>query len=373
MVFPSLITSSVVYASLFGLMALGLTLTYITTKVPNFAYGSFVGIGIYTAYSLFRIQKITPYYGSFAAFVLAGLSSLIMYLIVLRPLARRGVGLVSLMIATFAIDIALTGIFGIYTDYITNRYKLGDAKSFYPLQADFSMLGVSGVVIISPLTLAIISISLYLLLKKTKFGTAMRATVENPSLAKILGVNVDAVYMFSWIIAGGLAGIAGSLYTLWLPGGVSSGSDLIVEIFAASILGGISSIFGAVFGGLIIGASEISLTNYLAQGFGFLGALVISLLIFIAGLALLMRKRLRVRLFGMAVFIIGALLTADILLGIQSFPLAEQLISGFGPDVIPYQKGIPLMIMVITLLLLPRGLSSIEWGRIIRRRRTRRT
>jgi branched-chain amino acid transport system permease protein len=350
-------------------MALGLTLTYLTTKVPNFAYGSFVGIGVYTAYTLFKIQKVSPYYSTFFSFLLGAVASVLMYVIVLRPLARRGSSIVSLMIATFGVDIAFVGIFGIYTDYITVRYSLGDAKSFYPLQADFSMLGTQGIVLTSPFALFLVSIGLYILLKKTKFGTAMRAAVENPSLAKILGVNVEAVYIFSWMLAGGLAGIAGSLYTLWLPGGTSTGSDLIVEIFASSILGGLSSIFGAVIGGLIIGVSEISLTNYLAQGFGFFGTLLIIVLLILTGAGLLKRKRLRQKISGFILMAIGIYIAVDIALGLSFIPVAQQLVSGFGPDAIAYQKGIPLMIMVVTLLLLPKGISSIEWKRILRRRK----
>src|SRR5881409_2758157 len=96
--------SAVVYASLFAFMAIGLTLTYLTTKVPNFAYGSFVTIGIYTSYTLYRTSGINPYGSIAVAFLLGALSSVAMYLGILRTLARRGSSLVALMIATFAVD-----------------------------------------------------------------------------------------------------------------------------------------------------------------------------------------------------------------------------------------------------------------------------
>src|SRR5436309_15573076 len=102
--------SAVVYASLFAFMAIGLTLTYITTKDPNFAYGSFVTIGLYTSYSMNRFADFTPYISAPLAFGIGGLSSVAMYLGILRLLARRGSSLVSLMIATLAIDIAFIGI-----------------------------------------------------------------------------------------------------------------------------------------------------------------------------------------------------------------------------------------------------------------------
>jgi branched-chain amino acid transport system permease protein len=285
-------------------MAIGLTLTYLTTKVPNFAYGSFVTIGIYTTFSLYTLNKIDPYLSTPIAFLVGAFSSVAMYLGILRVLARRGSSLVALMIATLAVDIAFIGIFGIYTDYLYSHYRLEQSKSFYQLGGDFALFGIPGLAFVAPISLALITIILFILLTQTKFGIAMRASVENPSLARVVGIDVEKTYVFAWLLAGGFAALAGSFYTLWLPGSVDSGSKLIVEIFSASVLGGLASIYGAVLGGLIIGASEILVTD--------------------AGTQL------------------------------------------FGSWVLVYQKGIPLVIMVITLLFLPQGLVSVDWRNLPR-------
>lgn len=299
------VTDSIVYGSLFGLMAVGLTLTYLTTKVPNFAYGSFVTIGIYTTYSLYRLNGLDPYLSTPVAFLIGALSSVAMYLGILRVLARRGSSLVALMISTLALDIAFIGIFGIYTDYLYYHYLLIDTKSFYQLGGDFTLFGLPGLVFVAPVSLGLITVALFILLTQTKFGIAMRASVENPSLARVVGIDVEKTYVFAWLLAGGFAALSGSFYSLWLPGSVDSGSKLIVEIFSASVLGGLASIYGAVLGGLIIGASEILVTNSATQF--------------------------------------------------------------FGSYVLVYQKGIPLVIMVITLLFLPQGLVSIDWRNLPRR------
>jgi branched-chain amino acid transport system permease protein len=215
---PPYATASVVYGTFFALMAMGLTLTYMTTKVPNFAYGSFVTIGLYTAFTLFKINGINPYTASLVAFLVSGVASVAMYLGILRPMAKRGTALVALMIATFGIDIGFIGVFGIYTDYLQAKYGLTDAKQFFELPADFNVLGLQGIVLMAPIILALITLALYLLFTRTKFGVAMRASVENPSLATVLGINVERVYVVSWMLAGGFAGLAGALYTLWLLG-----------------------------------------------------------------------------------------------------------------------------------------------------------
>ncbi len=364
---PPYVTASIVYGTFFALMAMGLTLTYMTTKVPNFAYGSFVTIGLYTAFTLFKVNGINPYVASLVAFLVSGAAAVVMYIGILRPMAKRGTPLVALMIATFGIDIGFIGVFGIYTDYLQGRYGLSDAKQFFELPADFNILGLQGIVLLAPIILAMITLSLYLLFTRTKFGVAMRASVENPSLARVLGINVERVYTVSWMLAGGFAGLAGGLYTLWLPGGTSTGSDLIVEIFASSILGGLTSIFGAIIGGLVIGASEDLVTVGMAQGFGIVGTGIIGVLLILIGAFLTRKSKLRKRVLSLFVLAIGFYLLVELASGFSTDLFALELVNGFGANVTPYQKAIPLLIMVIVLLVLPQGLVSIKLRRLLRR------
>ncbi len=256
------IVDALVYGCLFALMSIGLTLTYMTTKVPNFAHGSFVTVGVYLAFSLYHFQNLSPYYSIPVSFLLGGGVATAMYLYILRPLSARGSSFVPLMISTLAVDIAFIGVFGIYSDLLSNVYGVGNSKFFVLISADFQIFDTGGLAIVAPLSVVAITGALWILLTKTRFGIAMRAAVENPSLAGTLGVNIQRVYVISWFIAGGLAALAGSFLVLWLPGNPHIGSDFIVAIFAASILGGLTSIYGAVIGGLIVGAGEILVTVY---------------------------------------------------------------------------------------------------------------
>jgi len=250
------------------MMSIGLTLTYMTTKVPNFAHGSFVTVGVYLAFSLYHFEGLTPYGSVPLAFVMGGVVAVLMYLLVLKPLATRGASLVSLMISTLAVDIAFVGIFGIYSDLLSNLYQVYDSKFFLIGSADFYFLNIRGLTLVAPLSLAIMTLSLWILLTHTRFGIAMRAAVENPNLAGVLGIDVQKVYLTSWFLAGGLAGLSGSYLVLWLPGSPHIGSDFIVGIFAACILGGLMNVYGAVIGGLIVGCGEILLTVYCSRLFG---------------------------------------------------------------------------------------------------------
>jgi len=259
---------ALVYGSLFALMSMGLTLTYMTTKVPNFAHGSFVTIGAYLAFTLYHFNGLSPYVSVPFSFLLVGATAIAMYRFVLRPLSARGSSLVSLMVATLAIDIAFVGIFGIYSDVLGNVYRVYDSKFFLLGNTDITIFDLRGLTFITPILLGVITLLLWLALTHTKFGIAMRAAVENPSLAGILGIDIERVYLVSWFLAGGLAGLAGSLVVLWLPGSAHIGSDFIVSIFAASILGGLFSVYGAVIGGLLVGGGEILLTVYATRLLG---------------------------------------------------------------------------------------------------------
>ena len=94
---------------------------------------------------------------------------------------------------------------------------------------------------------------LHLVLSRTTFGYALRAVAENPSLAQVNGVNLSRTIMYVWLIGGALAAVAGVFYGLSHQLIPVMGRDLVLPIFAATIVGGIGSVYGAVLGGFIVG------------------------------------------------------------------------------------------------------------------------
>lgn len=288
---------SIIFASLLTLLSIGLTLTYLTTRVPNFAHGSFATIGIYVALTVNKILGINIYYSLPISFLFVGLIALAQYFFVLRPLLRKESSISTLMISTMAIELILLAGLNIYADYVTRAFKV-TSRHFYLRGADFEVAGQSGLLLTAPLLTISIVVILHTFLTRTKFGVAMRATIENPSLAAVFGVNRDLVYCVSWFLAGGLAGMAGALLPLWFISNPDTGTFMLISIFAASVAGGLQSVYGAVIGGYLIGFSEVLVTW---------------------GLACL-----------------------------------------FGTWVVPYRPAIPLSAMIITLLLAPRGVSGLS-------------
>ena len=302
--FPPILRDAVVFASILSMLSTGLTLTYMTTKVPNFAHGDFAVVSIYVSLILAEILGLNPYLGILPGFLVGGLAALILYLLILKPLLDRGASYVILMIATIAYDMILISAINILADYLTGVYKVV-TRLFILKSYDFQIFDQPGIVLIAPLIAMAMVISLYLFLNKTKFGIAMRAAIENPSLAGVVGINVNLTYAVSWFISGGLAGVSGTLMPLWLMCNPDLGMRLIVSIFAASIVGGLTNIYGAFIGGLLIGFAEVLGTGYLS-------------------------------------IIVGSW-------------------------IIPYRPIIPLVMMSLTLLFAPKGLTGIAWREIFKR------
>lgn len=297
-------SDAIIFASLLSLLSIGLTLTYLTTRVPNFAHASFATIGVYIALVATRIWEVSPYVSIPIAFLVSGLVAVALYMFILKPLIRKGASQAIQMIATLAFDLILIAGLNIFADFIVKTFKIA-SREFTLRSYDAELAGLPAIVFVAPVAIALLSLTLYIVLKKTKFGIAMRAAIENQDLSETVGINVKLVYVVSWMLGGGLAGMAGALMSLWFQGDPNLGPLMIPSVFAASIAGGFLSIYGAIAGGLLLGFTEVLGTRFLA--------------------------------------------------------------GEFGSWLIAYRPLIPLAFIVVTLMLAPRGLAGINWSGLKKR------
>ncbi len=275
------LVESVAWGAAIGLMSMGLTLTYLTTRVPNFAHAT-IGMvaSVVTVYILDRLYLakglITGSYTMYpvimaVSFLVVGAVAISIYLGVLKPLADRGNNIINLMIATFAVDIILFSILSVVLNALPTVYleRAFDAQvSSYQPRLQLGRYYVQAHVVVFPLAAIILALLFHLFLTKTKFGVAMRATIENPSLAATLGVNVNMVYIVSWFISGGLAGIAGAAITFILSANPKYSALIIVSVFAGSIVGGLSGVYWGLLGGFLVGFSEKIVTKLVSAAVG---------------------------------------------------------------------------------------------------------
>ena len=254
--FPPLIKDALVYANCVTMMSIGFTLVYMISRVPNFAQSTFAVLGVYCTFTMVRILEINPYLAMPLGVLLGSVLALVVYLGVVNTLTKYGAGPIRLTISLLALQqIFLAGV-QIYADYVRN--VLGVYSRGFMLRVnDFRVGEFPGVLLVSTVLIVVIIVSLHLVLTRTQFGIAIRATVENAPLAAVLGINVKKISLVSWMITGGLAGLAGTFLPLWFSSGPGSGGMLSTSIFAASVVGGLSSIYGAVIGGYVISLLEV--------------------------------------------------------------------------------------------------------------------
>ena len=253
---PPLLMSAIVYSSLLAMLCLGYTLTYITSKIPNFAHGTYAGIGIYISYTITNTLGLNPYLSCPFGFIIGGLVGVTIYVIVVKTLKNMGGGAVVLTISTLAIQIVMNALINIYATFL--RLRSGNwAYMFFLKMHDFKLFGYQGIIYVSATLCVLIVVLLHFFLNKTKMGVAMRCTSEDPQLAEIMGINAERMQMLSWFITGGLATLAGTLFPLWFECSPTTGDRLINACMAGSLLGGINNIYGAIIGAAIIGMAEI--------------------------------------------------------------------------------------------------------------------
>lgn len=267
MIIPAILMAAIVYACEISILSIGFTLTYLTAKIPNFAHGTYAGVGIYISFTLAKVLNISPYIGLPISFLLGGAISIVIYVLVIGVVDRMGGGAIVLTISTLAIQIFLTGIIYIYAYWLRDTYRTY-AMGFLLKQNDFEWAGLPGIFFVS-LGLCIFTvITLHYFLTQTKTGIAMRATSEDPELASVLGINTNRIQIISWFMTGGLACLAGTMLPMWFMCTPASGAAIITSIMAGSLLGGFENIYGAIVGGFSVGFSEILLTTWLQKVVG---------------------------------------------------------------------------------------------------------
>ena len=284
--FGSLVWEGIVVGLIFGLAGIGLSMTYSILNFANFSHGDLVTTGAFTGWGVALViagfgvadagylffvmdgsgpgpadvgasvvsSPLAIIAGVIVAAILTALVALFLDRVVYYPMRNRGG--IPLLIASIGVALALRS--GIQFVYGSPTRGITDTRGIVHDVAGFSVnLHRATLVIVS---VALI-VGLHLMLQQTKLGKAMRAMADNKDLALVTGIPTERVVRWTWIIGAGLAGVAGYLYVLERGAmDFNLGWFLLLFIFAAVILGGIGSIYGAIAGGLVIGlVHEVSI------------------------------------------------------------------------------------------------------------------
>src|SRR6266540_2254970 len=241
--------NGLVSGAYFALGAAGLTLVYGVLKLVNFAHGEFLTFGAYMAIVArsafgFPLGLALPF-----AFVTTALLALAIEMVMWRPMRRKGAGVMQLLLMALGLAFVIRNVIQLIagTDVRQLGANVTSSVTFHGLHIGRTELWV---VILAFAVL----VALATMLSRTRLGMHIRALSDNPELAATTGLDTDRIIVYTWILAGGLAGLAGVVYGASI--GVITpnlGFGIVLSIFAAVIVGGIGDAYGALAGGILIG------------------------------------------------------------------------------------------------------------------------
>jgi branched-chain amino acid transport system permease protein len=259
--------------SILSLGAIGLTMVMHVLRFANFSQAELLSIGAYAALVFDGVfGQMLPLFQStleplsltgalvlsmLASMLLTGLSAVVIDQLVFRRIRDSGEEL-SMVFASFGVALIIRNgislLFGLKSHLYSNEIVFAIVVSRDPL---LLIKPDQVFILIAALVLMVL---LHLVLSRTTFGYALQAVAENPVLAQVSGVRLSFMVAMIWMIGGALAATAGVFYGLNNQINPVMGRDLVLPIFAATIVGGIGSIYGAVLGGFIVGiASNLAL------------------------------------------------------------------------------------------------------------------
>jgi len=260
--FLQLVIAGLATGAIYALAAIGFTLLWQTSQTINFAQGEFVMLPAFFALVAMKMLDL-PF--SLAALVAIAVAMLVLGVIfktvIVDPLIRQGV--LPLVISTIAVGLLLKDG--------TKEFYSAEAQPFPTMLPD-TLVDVLGVKIslaqLGVLGVALATIlALQWFLAGTRTGRQMQATAQNPTVARILGVPVERMVLYTFLINAGLAAIASLLVSPIYLAKFSNGETLGLTAFVAAIVGGFNQVRGAIVGGLLVGVIDNLAAAYVSSSY----------------------------------------------------------------------------------------------------------
>jgi neutral amino acid transport system permease protein len=244
-----LTANGLVTGSIIALAAIGLSLVYGILKIVNFAHGDYLTFGAFMAFVVNVTWGGSMVFAVLFAMAATAFLGIALELTLWRPIRRKGAGLVSLFIVSIGLALVLRNSLLLNWGGGPRRY---DVDVFQVYELGPIRLSLSQILVIAVAFTAIVLVGLAL--ARTRLGKAMRALSDNRDLASVSGIDTDRITAYTWVLGAGLAGLGGVLQGLvqnaFTP---NMGFQLLLPIFAAVILGGVGSAYGALAGGVALG------------------------------------------------------------------------------------------------------------------------
>ncbi len=254
--------------------AVGLSLVYGVTGLINFAHAELVTFGAIAAFILndagMPFWLCIPF--AIAAGCAAGYAN---DRLLWRPLRKRNMAMISQMVVSIGLSIALRNIFLITFGPNSRRYTAASGQR----EKDLGLVRLTPNDLIIMGICVVVLIAITLMLRKTRLGTAIRATADNPDLAASSGIGVNKIIAIVWMICGAMAALGGIMYGLSVTVTSDMGFILLLSMFAAVVLGGLGNAYGALFGAIILGVMQETSGLFVDTAYKFVVALAVLIVV----------------------------------------------------------------------------------------------
>ena len=256
-----LLLNGLLSSGIYALIALGFTVIYRTVRFFHFAHGVVYAAGAYVAYAVFSCWFLVfSGKGSYLSWIVAvlagvigaGIVGVLIDRLVYKLLRKRKAPNLVFLLASFGVFIFIQNLLQLIYGAQILTIRTG------PVKEGHHILGA----VITDIQILILAVSvslcvfLWLFIQKTKLGKAMRAVADDPLAASVVGINPERIILAAFAIGSAIAGAAGILISLETNIEPTMGMNAILKGIIASIIGGIGSIPGAMFGGLFLGIAE---------------------------------------------------------------------------------------------------------------------
>ena len=269
----------ILVGALYGLAAVGLSMVFGVTKFLNVAHGELLMLGGYASFWLFSLWGVDPFLSLPLAIVFLIVVGAVLYKLLFSRMVKlsEGAKIQNTLLVGFGLGLILQNL--------ALRFFTADTRSITTAYsgAVWTILGVRfPVVRVASMVIAlVVVVALQFFLRRTYTGKALRATVENWEAATLMGIDIQRVYLLSFVIGAALAGVAGCLVSVGYSIDPAMGMSWTLKSLVVMVLGGLGSFTGTFIGGLILGLTESATGYFLSLTYKEVVGLVLFLLVLV--------------------------------------------------------------------------------------------
>ncbi|QJQ94147.1 MULTISPECIES: branched-chain amino acid ABC transporter permease [Halomonadaceae] len=264
----NVVVAGSVTGSIYAMGAIGVTLVFSIMRFAHFAHADMMTLG---AFIVLLLTLMFPEAGAMVglptAIVMLPIAMLVTALAAVgidrafyKPLRAHGVKPIVIVIGSLGVTLMLQGLLRLFAGTSPQSLYIAERKEIYRLELPFEAV-TRPIIVTEPQVILFVLVAaavvgLHLFLSRSRLGKAMRAMSDNPDLAQASGINTNTIVAVTWVIAGSLAAMAGTLLSLDVTFKPDLSFFLLLPIFAAAIVGGVGHPYGAIAGGFVVGFAE---------------------------------------------------------------------------------------------------------------------